>query len=644
MPNRPSGPIRRAQLIAPFGPGAMVTVPGGTSLMIAGLDYWFQRPGDPEAGIDPSEFKIKEWRLERRMGVGHFRLPPDYRDRSWYRQDVPNTKITIPAFRFPTWHFCPTCHLLQKCSPTQKGIWGKIKCAECKAKGKTRYLYQVPFVAICDRGHIQDFPWSEWVHKSYSPECEGPIRLVSTGASTLAGQKIKCDTCKAERNLFGITTAQPATGSTTLSTSLAEDGEYRCPGSMPWLGPDARENCGAYLKGSLRNAMNVYFAHVRSSIYIPPGEDPADDELLLLLEKPPLSTLLTTLESLGADDNKILVSLRDNHGRRLHAYSDEQLVKCINTLRQHRRGAGGLRSDTPDQNVLIESEETHFRRYEFATLREARYGDALRIRDLGIAAYHPPVSGFFEKVLLVDQLKETRALAGFSRIYPDAAIPVQSLGDSLWDTTPDVLEDRWLPAYQVFGEGILFELDEDNLADWEARDPVAKRLQPLLHREKELEKARQLGGRKLNARFLLVHTLAHLLINQLTFECGYSSASLRERIFVSEDPASPMAGLLIYTADGDSEGTMGGLVRMGSPGILEPVLEKALAEARWCSADPVCMELGGSQGQGPDSTNLAACHNCALVPETACESFNRFLDRGVVVGTPQEPKTGYFTR
>ena len=81
---------------------------------------------------------------------------------------------------------------------------------------------------------------------------------------------------------------------------------------------------------------------------------------------------------------------------------------------------------------------------------------------------------------------------------------------------------------------------------------------------------------------------------------------------------------------------------MGTPGRLEPVVEGAIRAARWCSADPVCMEVGESGGQGPDSCNLAACHNCALVPETACELFNRFLDRALLIGTPQDEGVGFF--
>ena len=127
-------------------------------------------------------------------------------------------------------------------------------------------------------------------------------------------------------------------------------------------------------------------------------------------------------------------------------------------------------------------------------------------------------------------------------------------------------------------------------------------------------------------------------MNRLTFECGYSSAALRERLYVSNEENHSMAGLLIYTADGDAEGTLGGLVRMGKPGNLEPIILAAIDEARWCSADPVCMDMGNLHGQGPDSCNLAACHNCALVPETACEEFNRFLDRALVIGDMDNTK------
>ena len=100
-----------------------------------------------------------------------------------------------------------------------------------------------------------------------------------------------------------------------------------------------------------------------------------------------------------------------------------------------------------------------------------------------------------------------------------------------------------------------------------------------------------------------------------------------------------MNGVLIYTASGDSEGSMGGLVRQGQPGNLETIVNNAIENARWCSSDPICID---SIGQGPNSCNLAACHNCALLPETCCEESNMLLDRAMLIGTLNDPELGYF--
>ena len=102
-----------------------------------------------------------------------------------------------------------------------------------------------------------------------------------------------------------------------------------------------------------------------------------------------------------------------------------------------------------------------------------------------------------------------------------------------------------------------------------------------------------------------------------------------------------MLGVLIYTSSGDSEGSLGGLVREGQPGKLEDSIITALKNAEWCSSDPICIE---SNGQGPDSCNLAACHNCALLPETCCENGNRLLDRGMLVDSSFGNETGFFQK
>ena len=139
---------------------------------------------------------------------------------------------------------------------------------------------------------------------------------------------------------------------------------------------------------------------------------------------------------------------------------------------------------------------------------------------------------------------------------------------------------------------------------------------------------------------MLLHTIAHLLIRELSFECGYTVASLRERIYCStEEDGYVMAGILIYTASGDSEGTLGGLVRQGYPDTLPSIFRKAIRKGQLCSNDPVCIS---SKGQGRDALNLAACHACVLLPETSCEEYN-VLDRGIVVGTFENEEIGFYS-
>src|SRR5205814_4861266 len=89
--------------------------------------------------------------------------------------------------------------------------------------------------------------------------------------------------------------------------------------------------------------------------------------------------------------------------------------------------------------------------------------------------------------------------------------------------------------------------------------------------------------------YVLLHSLSHALIRQFSIECGYGAASLQERIY-ARDEAPAMAGILIYTAAPDSEGTLGGLVSLGNPEKLAYHLDQALEQLRLCASDPLCAE------------------------------------------------------
>lgn len=633
------GKVRRSQLVAPFGPGAMQVLSDGTSVITAGLDHWFV----PTDTLDQEEFRIHEWRLERHLGVDALYTPPDYRDSYKRKQEQHNTNLQVPVLRFPAWSFCPRCRALtqQPLHIPERPRCTNPDCPRQKASWAP-YLAQVPFVALCERGHLQDFPWNEWVHRSATPSCSSlKLKLRTLGGGTLASQWIVCEGCHKERSLEGITSVEDrhAQEETTFLTANLDKGtDFSCKGVMPWLGLNTPgQPCGAPLRGSLRGASNVYYALVKSSIFIPQqtvtGIDPA---VLEALEEQTIARVRANARDV-LDDGEQLTAKRlrraaKKNAFRLELFSDAEIEAAIAIL----ESPVGIPSVTV-QAPAVAADQVPFRYEEFARIRDALDSAELVVREPK-AAYAADVAALVSRVRLVEKLRETRVLSGFNRIFAESSSADAAARMALLRRRESADGVSWLPAYTVLGEGIYLELDPDRLAHWEADQTVHDRLDPMVRRFHKVAEDRHLANRDVSPRLVLLHTLAHLLINQLTYECGYSSASLRERLYVSPGDDG-MCGLLIYTAAGDSEGTLGGLVRMGQPERFENVLRNAISNARWCSSDPVCME---SRGQGPDSCNLAACHSCALLPETACEEFNRFLDRGLVAGTADAPGLGFF--
>jgi hypothetical protein len=582
--------------------------------MTCGLDVWPYPQGQAIA-----EFQVFEERLQARLEVDHFRLPHDYRTPAKGMQ-VRHANRTIPFVRFPRWHYCPRCGLMkelalfgdrERCPAPQfdKGM----SCA-----GLTEYrrpwLLPMRFLAGCREGHIQDFPFMEWTHrnKTRTPTCR--LRLRAGRSSTmLSGIALECS-CGERITMAGA----------FYPNSL--DKFQKCLGARPWLGEVPGEHprgCAGGLHVLQRGSASVYTPHVVSSIYLPPvSVQQAPREIVEALEDPILWRTL----SQGLIDGKV-----DRTRCEMWAAARRLDVQQLEAAANAR-----LRGGPPQAPPAGQSEE-EYRQAEYRVLRHGGGDDRVDLFAVPRPGsdYEDIIGRYFQTVGLVRKLRETRALVGFSRIVPeDARTPQERRRDLSRAQLP------WLPAIVVRGEGIFLELRADALQRWENGNTALQKRLLLLTRpynQKRAERGQQ--PRSVPSRFVLLHTLAHLLINQLSYDCGYGSSSLRERLYCQQQHGEPMHGLLIYTASGDSEGTCGGLVRQGEPGRLENTVRRALRKALWCSTDPVCMD---SPGQGPDACNLAACHCCALLPETSCEEQNRLLDRGVVVGTPDRPALGFF--
>ena len=612
MPN--FRPIRRGHLITPFGVGALVDFRGDESLITAGLDEW------PFANEEcPGDWLVMEERLQARLKVSHFRLPPDFREAGG---DIQFPNQFIPFIRFPQWHYCPSRGAMEKLSffgerrrcPCRPGLY----CESIPERRRSR-LIPSRFVAVCPKGHIEDFPFMEWVHRDGDWDHSHKLRLLpGRAAATLAGITVQCSCGKAQ-SMASSFSFQEQTGGALHSIG------HDCSGGEPWLGKmGERGQCGEYLRVVQRGASNVYFPLTMSSIYLPLWGEDSSSAINSILNDPKSWNMLVA----DLDEGKYIQAIRSEIAANVFQVDPEELRKAA-----QRKLDGEIALDA----TRIRSEED-FRRQEYEALRTGRGGNTtdlmVEVRDP--APYGEGLASFLNNLCLVKKLRETRVLVGFSRLLP--------VEESSSTKLPRLSENpglHWLPAIVVHGEGIFFEFNPQRLSDWEKNPGVQKRLSSLNESFNRGRPERGLGEVQITAKYVLLHTFAHILIGQLSFDCGYGSASLRERLYCESDsPDQPMQGVLIYTASGDSEGTLGGLVRQGEPDQMRAVIERAIQRARWCSSDPVCIE---SPGQGSNNSNLAACHGCALLPETSCETGNRFLDRALIVGTPEEPDIGFFS-
>lgn len=631
--------IRLGQLIAPFGPGSIYTDKRGIPTLVCGLDHWYKKEGVAGEPIEMEEAVaislIIEPRLTDLLKVTSLRQPP----KNMYDPDNPALSgLKIPGHRFPRWYINKANGQLKQFNLdsiiiSDKGSWKPVR-----------------FIAVCQSGHMSDFPWKEW--SGCICNNDGGLTLKDSGGVDLTSIKVSCTQCHKGKTLVGATFIKLKDPENGKNLEIPETGLSRvginCTGERPWLGEKGTVGqCNSPLVAVLINQSNIYFGRTIASIFLPDlSADPVSKKIQEILSNNSLElTAIKVLFSLGANgtEDRLRNLINENWDSEVSP-TDEQIINAYDNF-----GRGTLTTQDIKKPEMEESELLKFRRAEYNVLRNEVSGDTgieLRIVPADVPI---KLQKFFSKVNLVERLRETRVFYGFDRldraVNPLKEMPELALKQLFLQPPEQHL--TWLPAVKNYGEGIYLELSEPAIQEWIQNNSVwleARYDMPFIQRmarESMLLPPSANVDCKWAARYQLVHSLSHILINQLVFECGYSSAALKERLFVSSDALAPMAGILIYTASGDADGSLGGLVRMGRPELFETMIRKAISRASWCSADPVCSENLG--GDGSRLINMAACHACTLLPETACETINNGLDRAAVVGTPTEQDKGFLS-
>ncbi len=607
------GELRPNQVLFTYGIGSIVDLPY-ISTIVMGLEDWEQ----------PYPTMIGEERLLQAVQailgpqVSWLLAPPEAPESPAGPLNPFDDRYTVgvPVAAFPRWMLCPRCRSL---ASLDSGLF-QLK-ADVFRPDKTRYVHVncpsagapppvVParFLVACKYGHLDDFPWFYFVHGEIP--CKARLKLRELGVSGEAADiHVVCETCGKQRR---------------MSDAFGQEGRNTlpaCNGRHPHLRMYDKQECQEQWRAILLGASNSWFSLVLSALAVPNAVDNLGQlvaEHWHILEKVTSQQNIELLRQIGQLGS-------------FAAYADAQIWEKVEA-----------KKNEADKSTT--TSPTNLKAPEWKVLSNPSMAPSAR--DFKVTPVQPPVGyeQVLKQVVLVERLREVRALIGFTRI--------ESPGD--FSEVEELPEDRraplsrkrstWVPAADVRGEGIFLEFREEAIQQWMAGHAQKHHDRTFMDAHIQWRKARRREYPELGypgLRYVLLHSFAHALMRQLTLECGYTAASIRERIYSlnPEHEFGPMAGILLYTAAPDSEGTLGGLVGLGMPDQLGRDIDGALEQMLSCTSDPLCAEHTCMQDQ---SLHEAACHACLFLPETSCERGNKYLDRSVLVPTVDRADLAFF--
>lgn len=635
--------IQTRKVISAYGGvGSLIETPLG-ALKIEEFDKWSFFKGEYRNGqmmvSIPDKFHIKDERLLQRLNhkdgfskLKAFVHVPD-NVASSKRADKPeNCDETISAKLFPEWFYCTSCnsfkHIKQwwdiwinvKGRAATKKDFIPPKCGLCVEANKNKYapeLEQVRFIMTSPDGAIKDVPWNLWTTVQKSVKEEGSQHsftlinsqnpccnnqdlkyIKSNKFSDLSGIRIRCKNKECTQKDLDVSLAG--------LFNLREFKKYLVDEKGNRIQKDGKD-IKVFYKPVIRTSNSVYYPILLSSIFLPTdkGIELEDQESIDDWRKD------------GETVDFIFRALRKK-------YPIEVINKFINN-KENQKYEPELQYRLTEFNFLTKT-------------REFEYADPTRnlvFKKVGVDKL---------KILGVDQLigirklKITTVQTGYTRQEPMTSDVFMADSGEEFKTIEGKFTSKWkfatkyLPAVENFGEGIFISFSNENLEKWLdhslSKTSFNSRINTLYQnaRNHEYKSVREkFVSQKHLMRFVLIHTISHILMKELEFLCGYPATSLNERLFIDEEN---MQGFLIYTVAG-AEGSFGGLISQATDERITRILKSALNRASDCASDPICYNT--DDGQGIGGLNMAACYSCALIPENACEEFNSFLDRVLLI-------------
>lgn len=417
---------------------------------------------------------------------------------------------------------------------------------------------------------------------------------VMGNTSSLAELRVECN-CGARRVMSGAMQKEKFAG-------------LCCSGNHPHRPGAKAKICKKSVIPSQRGASNVYFTVTRNAISIPPWTNPIND--IMGAQR---ATIETLVEAMG-EEAGLSFAYQKYFGDK---YSYEDFKAAYDRL---------------SQNI---KEFTELKEMEYAAIthhEDVEYQHDVKYFKAEEVALSESLKEYISRIIKIHRLREVRVLTGFTRLEaPEPEVDEQSHIVKLKCSSGE----KWLPAVEINGEGVFIELNKEKINQWMQIETVKSRSDK--YEECYVAYCQKKGWENFkprNAEYVLLHTLSHMLIKEMSMQSGYSSSALHERIYSSEN----MCGILIYTGAADKEGSLGGLVELGGMNKFLPLLKGALENGLTCTTDPECFMKNPTS----ERLNGAACHSCTMISETACENGNRLLDRALVVPVPEHEEMGYF--
>ncbi len=586
-------PIRLSHLLGHSGVGAIVRGANGL-VVVQDTRQWTDRQGISAGKLIPYVERVRAaLGIEERL-----REPP-------VAKELANGQVdgtSVPTTRFPSWMRCPSCGSMYRWSwrKDQPDHTPHCNHQDCKHHPKRE---QVTWVLAHPEGYLADVPWHFLAHQGTRDpsqrncKVQDQLRLIERGYEE---RILRCGACGVEARFRG--------------DERVGLGQGRM---QPWTKDDlvplmevGEEGDKDQAQVLVINDTRVYVPVAESVLVIPPesrvrkgtvvdrlyrnsgDRSHIDGARTTLARKGTIRTLATKYRCTTDDIQTALADLA-----RGYPLYGENLTPGQLRESEFKAFLEVLPDQREDEDLVTRNRSDEWR--ELGSTVDVNSGERKIVHGV-------------RHLVRVDRLKAVKVFKGFTRLGGEEPVPPDIVGES-----------DWLPAIELYGEGIFLALDEDSLKVWEQTPAVVSRLNRLLPR---FTQSGRDNPNPLTTRFMLLHTLSHLLMRQIESEGGYPAASLIERIYCANAP-EPMAGILIHVAVPDIAGSLGGLAELSEPRRFLGILTRALEHSRWCSLDPVCSE---HEGQGPGLLNRAACHACALVPEPACEYHNTLLDRGFV--------------